>query len=208
MFKTNKRAIACMALNYAGSLLAVASIRGTKIKIFNTKTSEKLQELRRGSKNAEILHIIFHRSSMFLACTSNKDAVHIFELFDSIKIIDESEYRDLEKTTPPDEIGYRDNEVVLNPAVRNHAATLAAVGSLISNYFQSHWSLSRLKLNDAGKVCAFADANNFIGTPPSYFVVVTVAGKIYLYEIPKDGGYCVLKSTHPIEATDGSLYIV
>jgi len=164
IFKTNKRAIACMSLNYSGSLLAVASIRGTKIKIFNTRTSEKLQELRRGSKNAEILCITFHRSSMFLACTSSKDAVHIFELYDSIKTINESEYKDYVKNTPPDEIGYKNNVIKLNPSVRNQSAKLAAVGGLLSNYFHSHWSFSRLKLNDAGKICGFADGNHFVGT--------------------------------------------
>lgn len=208
MFKTNKRAIACLALNYSGSLLAISSIRGTKIKIFNTKTSEKLQELRRGSKNAEILHIIFHRSSMFLACTSNKDAVHIFELYDSIKTIDESEYKGYEKTMPADEIGYENNQLIFSPTAKNQSAKLAAVGGLISNYFSSHWSLARLKLNDADKVCAFADGNHFVGNSIIKNLVVTGAGKIYLYEIPKEGGYCVLKSTHSIEATDGSLYNV
>lgn len=100
---------------------------------------------------------------MFLACTSNKDAVHIFELFDSIKSIDESEYKDYYKNIPADEIGYRSSEIVLDPTAKNEVTALASVGGLVSEYFKSHWSLAKLKLNDAGKMCAFARDNSFVG---------------------------------------------
>ena len=111
-----------MALNYDGSLLATASTKGTSIKIYNTLSAQLLQEVRRGAKQAEILQITFHRSSKFLACTSNKDAVHIFELFDSIKSIEESEYTDYLARTPADEIGYTNDLITLEHGTKNKTA--------------------------------------------------------------------------------------
>jgi len=47
-------AIAKLALNRDGSLLATTSIQGTLIRLFNPNTGEKLHELRRGTEQAEI----------------------------------------------------------------------------------------------------------------------------------------------------------
>ena len=111
-----------MALNYEGSLLATTSKNGKKIKIYNTTTKELLQVLTRGAKKADILHLVFHRSSKFLACTSNKQAVHIYELFDSVKSINENECTGYLEKTSEDEIGYKNDTITLDPSVRNQTA--------------------------------------------------------------------------------------
>ena len=45
-------AIACLTLNRDGSILATTSEKGTLIRLFNTRTGEKLTEVRRGSEPA------------------------------------------------------------------------------------------------------------------------------------------------------------
>lgn len=164
VFKTNEDAIGFLSLNYEGSLVAASSIKGNTILIYSTTTKQKLQELRRGGKVAEIHQILFHRSSKFLACTSNLEAVHIFELFESIKAIDETEYKEYMKNSPQDEIGYENDSITLGPNVKNSTAKLSILGSIFSkSYFASHWSLAKVKLKDQMKYCAFADNNKFIG---------------------------------------------
>ena len=163
IIKTNKRFITCLALNHTGSLLATASKSGVKIKIFNTKTSQQLQKLCRGSGSANILYITFHRSSMFLACTSNKEAVHIFELYESFNTLDKETYETYLELSTPDEVGYENNKIALDQNVKNEIPALATVGALVSKYFTLHWSFSKAKINDAGKICAFGSGNNFMG---------------------------------------------
>ena len=67
-------------MNYDGSLIASASERGTIIKIFKSKDGSLLQELRRGTEPAEIYSLAFDFKSRFIACSSNKGTVHIFNI--------------------------------------------------------------------------------------------------------------------------------
>jgi len=124
-------------------------------------SSQLLQELRRGAKHAEITQIIFHRSSMYLACASNKEAVHIFELYDSVKSLEKTEQDEFFKDLPPDEIGYSNEKITLDSDAKNKTAKLALIGSIFTNYFKSHWSLAKMKLDDAGKFCCFSEGNFF-----------------------------------------------
>jgi len=48
--------------------------------LFNTKTGEKLSEVRRGSEAANIKHLSFEWDrGAFLACCSDKHTIHIFK---------------------------------------------------------------------------------------------------------------------------------
>ena len=77
--------VAHVALNKEGTLLATASEKGTLIRIFDTKTGNLLQEVRRGTKTAEIYSIVFDDNSNFIACTSDTGTVHIFSLANAKK---------------------------------------------------------------------------------------------------------------------------
>jgi len=69
-----------MTLNYAGTLLATASDKGTLIRIFSTEDGTPLQEVRRGSDKAEIYSIAFDKLSNWIACSSDKGTIHIFHV--------------------------------------------------------------------------------------------------------------------------------
>jgi WD repeat-containing protein 45 len=69
-----------MALNFSGSLLATASDKGTLIRLFSTEDGTPLQEVRRGSDKAEIYSISFDKNSQWIACSSDKGTIHIFNV--------------------------------------------------------------------------------------------------------------------------------
>ena len=186
VIKAHKRVISYLALNFSGSILATSSQTGAKIKIYHTETGQLLQELRRGISRAEILQLTFHRSSKFLACTSDKETIHIFELYESASKMQELGYNNNTEDSQENEIIHK-NDLQLEPSVRNKINKFATIGSWLISYLSSHWSLSRVKLNDKRKHCAFGDGNNFI--------VISSSGKMYEYEIPQIGGYCKLRSS-------------
>lgn len=80
LIDTHNTPVAAIALSLNGSRLATASEKGTLVRVFDTSSGHKLQELRRGTDPAEIYHIAFDRSCAWLAVTSDKNTVHVFAL--------------------------------------------------------------------------------------------------------------------------------
>lgn len=76
----HQAALYAMCLNYAGTLLATASDKGTLIRIFSTETGNCLQELRRGREKADIYSITFDLKSQWLSCASDRSTIHIFAI--------------------------------------------------------------------------------------------------------------------------------
>ena len=72
--------IVSLGMNSDGSLVASASERGTLIKVFRVKDGAIIQELRRGTEAAEIYSIAFDFASSYIACSSNKGTIHIFNV--------------------------------------------------------------------------------------------------------------------------------
>lgn len=70
--------IHCLALNCDGTRLATASEKGTLIRIFDTVSGDKLQEVRRGADRAAIYSIAFNGDSSFFCCSSDKGTIHVF----------------------------------------------------------------------------------------------------------------------------------
>ena len=90
LINAHESAIACLALNFDGTLIATASDKGTLIRIYSaTDGSSILQEVRRGAEKAEIYSLAYDPLSKFLACSSDRGTVHIFSLATANKKLNE-----------------------------------------------------------------------------------------------------------------------
>jgi len=69
-----------LALSVDGTRLATASVQGTLIRIWDTKTGKQVKEFRRGTDRAAINCINFSKDTKFLCVSSNKGTIHIFAL--------------------------------------------------------------------------------------------------------------------------------
>jgi WD40 repeat protein len=56
------------------------------IRIFDTETGTRLQEVRRGTDQAEVFCISFDPVSKYIACSSDKGTIHIFAIRSDIQI--------------------------------------------------------------------------------------------------------------------------
>ena len=80
IIQAHQSSLSCMALNFSGTLLATASDKGTLIRVFSTEDGTPLQEVRRGSDKAEIYSICFDKMANWIACSSDKGTIHIFNV--------------------------------------------------------------------------------------------------------------------------------
>jgi len=97
--------LAAIALSGDGTLLGTASERGTMIRLFYTGAKRgdsfpnslvpstdmessgnpegaPLREFRRGVEHAKVAHLTFSADLMWLACTSDRETVHVFRVWD------------------------------------------------------------------------------------------------------------------------------
>ena len=134
-YKAHKGKINCIAMNIDGSLLATASEKGTLIRIYNIKNSEKkfTQELRRGSESANINCICFHNNSKFLLCCSDRGTIHIF----NIKLKDDSS----------------------DSGNRKSIFAKFAFFDLNANYLKSEWSFAQLRIIQNKSIATFGKNN-------------------------------------------------
>jgi WD40 repeat protein len=80
VLRAHKTALRCMALSPDGTLLATASIQGTLVRVYQCSTLDQILEFRRGMEMAVIYSIAFSPENRWLACTSDKGTLHVFDL--------------------------------------------------------------------------------------------------------------------------------
>ncbi|KAK5170317.1 Phosphatidylinositol 3,5-bisphosphate-binding protein [Saxophila tyrrhenica] len=80
VLRAHNTALRCIGLSPSGNLLASASEQGTLIRVFNTTTLDQIAEFRRGVEKAIIYSLAFSDGERWLACTSDKGTVHVFDL--------------------------------------------------------------------------------------------------------------------------------
>lgn len=84
--QTHLNGVSAMALNHDGTLLATASNKGQVIRIFSTENGQQIQELRRGTDEAEIISVAFDLVSQYIGCTSNKGTVHVYSIRSDVSL--------------------------------------------------------------------------------------------------------------------------
>ncbi|KAK3696064.1 Phosphatidylinositol 3,5-bisphosphate-binding protein [Vermiconidia calcicola] len=80
IIRAHNTALRSMALSPSGALLATASEQGTLIRVFSTSTLEQVAEFRRGVEKAVVFGLAFSDGGRWVACTSDKGTVHVFDL--------------------------------------------------------------------------------------------------------------------------------
>uniref|UniRef100_T1IJY8 WD repeat domain phosphoinositide-interacting protein 2 n=1 Tax=Strigamia maritima TaxID=126957 RepID=T1IJY8_STRMM len=73
--------IAALIFNSSGNMLATASTKGTRIRVFDVENGKKLFEFIRGLKRyVSISSMTFSENSQFLCVSSETETVHVFKL--------------------------------------------------------------------------------------------------------------------------------
>ncbi|KAJ9455543.1 Autophagy-related protein 18a [Diplonema papillatum] len=130
-------ALAMLALNADGTLMATASEKGTLIRVFDTSTTDKLvKELRRGSERGLIYSLCFSADNRFLACSSSHGTIHVFALGD-----------------------VANEEASANA---NNRKSVLSVLQPISSWFGSEWSFSWYNGPDCATVCVFGSQSDVL----------------------------------------------
>lgn len=80
ILRAHKSALGSFTLSEDDSILATSSELGTLIRVFDTKTFDQIAEFRRGTESAAIFSLAISRGNRWLACTSDKGTLHIFDL--------------------------------------------------------------------------------------------------------------------------------
>ncbi|KAL6146573.1 hypothetical protein ACLB2K_057251 [Fragaria x ananassa] len=159
--------LACFVLSQDGRLLATASSKGTLIRVFNTLDGSLLQEVRRGADRAEIHSLSFSSNAQWLAVSSDKGTVHVFNL----KV----------------DSGSLGNEISRSPSTSppNSSAisSLSFMKGVLPRYFSSEWSMAKFHLQEGLEyIVAFGHQKNTV-------VVLGMDGSFYLCEFdPVNGG--------------------
>ncbi|XP_062230430.1 autophagy-related protein 18a-like [Phragmites australis] len=152
--------VACFALSQDGRLIATASTKGTLIRIFNAAEGNLLQEVRRGADRAEIYSLAFSNNLQYLAVSSDKGTIHVFNL----------KINDKPLPTPDPEIPH------LSPP-------LSFIKGVLPKYFHSEWSVAQFRLHEGEQyIVAFGHEKNTV-------TVVGMDGSFYRCQFdPVNGG--------------------
>ncbi|ESW16936.1 hypothetical protein PHAVU_007G196400 [Phaseolus vulgaris] len=160
--------IACFALTHDGRLLATASSKGTLIRLFNTLDGSLLQEVRRGADRAEIYSLAFSPTAQWLAVSSDKGTVHVFNL----KVDSGLMGHDRSHSTSSE----------ANPASPTAVSSLSFIKGVLPKYFSSEWSVAQFRLQEGLQyVVAFGHQKNTI-------VILGMDGSFYRCQFDSGNG--------------------
>jgi len=182
-----------LATNLDGTRLATASERGTLVRVWDTKSGQRLHELRRGAEPADIQCISFSHDLVWLLVSSDHGTVHLFRLGDEA----EAAAAAAAAAAPPTPTLQANSAAAGggDSTPDNPRSNFAFLGGLLPKaitptYFQSQWSFAQFRLPGSEKnltknLCAF-------GPPGSHtFLVVSADGTFFKCSFdPVKGGDC------------------
>ncbi|XP_021742546.1 autophagy-related protein 18a-like [Chenopodium quinoa] len=160
--------IASMALTQDGRLVATASSKGTLVRVFNTLDGSLLQEVRRGTDRAEIQSLAFSSNARWLAASSDRGTIHVFNL-------------KLEPGSPGNSGLQSPPEQPSSP--RSPISSISFMKGVLPKYFSSEWSMAQFHLQEGTQyIVSFGQQENTV-------VIVGMDGSFYRCEFdPESGG--------------------
>ena len=204
--------LSCLALNLDGTRLATASQRGTLVRLWDTRSGQRLQEVRRGAEAAEIQSIAFSHDNLFMLVSSDHGTIHLFRLGESepaaAAAAAAAEPPPGDARPPPSTASSAagggapssspfgsPSDVAPGGGGENPRSMFAALGSMLPKsltptYIQSEWSFAQFRLPGSEKeptraICAFGADK----TPT--FMVVSSDGTFFKCRFdPVNGGEC------------------
>lgn len=138
IIKAHKSDIQLIKLNHQGTMVATCSKKGTLIRIMNVQNGTLINEFRRGIENAEIYDMEFSPRGSKLAVISNKQTLHIFEIFNERKNSNANK-----KTTSNNDI---QTENVYNKNLQNLNSLIPKRWGI--QYLDSVWSMCSIHLKN------------------------------------------------------------
>nr|KYP74319.1 WD repeat domain phosphoinositide-interacting protein 3 [Cajanus cajan] len=159
--------IASFALTHDGRLLATASSKGTLVRLFNTLDGSLLQEVRRGADRAEIYSLAFSPTAQWLAVSSDKGTVHVFNLKVDSGLLGHDRSHG---TSEP------------NAASPTAVSSLSFIKGVLPKYFSSEWSVAQFRLQEGLQyIVAFGHQKNTI-------VILGMDGSFYRCQFDSANG--------------------
>ncbi|WVZ67530.1 hypothetical protein U9M48_016592 [Paspalum notatum var. saurae] len=170
--------VACFALSQDGRLIATASTKGTLVRIYNAAEGNLLQEVRRGADRAEIYSLAFSNNLQYLAVSSDKGTIHVFNL----KINVGSTPNDKPMPAPDPEVPH------ISPPLSfikgsDSPVPFPSLAGVLPKYFHSEWSVAQFRLHEGEQyIVAFGHEKNTVA-------VVGMDGSFYRCQFdPVNGG--------------------
>jgi hypothetical protein len=149
-FQAHQTMLSALALtlssvpSLSAPLLATTSSKGTLIRIWNTATGTRLQQLRRGVDQARITGLGFHVNEQFLFVTSDKQTLHIFGVHVDTKGKEKDKDEDKDKD--------KDKDKDTSPPIGNQRSVLHRFRKFLPRYFSSEWSYKQLSISESARV--------------------------------------------------------
>mmetsp|Transcript_17308 Transcript_17308/g.30149 ORF Transcript_17308/g.30149 Transcript_17308/m.30149 type:complete len:396 (+) Transcript_17308:143-1330(+) len=186
LINAHKGALASLALDDAGRLLATASVKGTVIRLFTLPKGQLVRAFRRGAYTASIRCLAFAHNLPYLCVASNTTSIHVFKFAAEEEAVP-SNRGALRRRSSDDEKLVDDNVSGSPPAP-----------PLLSTYFSSLWqtttaalepqrafALAHLPARVVPACCAFTPVNHI---SPGMFVIAT-DGSFFEFALDtKNGG--------------------
>ncbi|KAH6556587.1 hypothetical protein KP509_1Z168800 [Ceratopteris richardii] len=185
LISAHESALACLVLTMDGQYLATASSTGTLVRVFNTLDGTLLQEVRRGKGPADIYSVSFSNDAHWLALSSHRGTIHIFNLREQMKK-GEKQLPNTQSPSTGTSNGSCSKDITSSGAKLNPGSSLSFMKGFLPSYFSSERSFCQFRLPEKIKsIVAFGPEQNSI-------VIVSLNGSFYRCTFdPVQGGQMV-----------------
>merc|ERR1719187_744967 len=192
MIPAHDAPLAAIAFNPSGSKLATASERGTVIRLFNVTDGTRLLEFRRGVKRcAHVYSLAFSQDSEFLALSSNTETIHIFKLDQG-----DCPASPVAEVAPQGGPGGEGEAGWMGYLSKAVACLPAQVTDTLAQ--SRAWATVSVPSAGVPNIVTIATL-----TKQTRLMLASADGYFYIYNIPEQGGDCVMVKQHRLDPECG-----